>query len=112
MNIAYIRVSTNKQDATSQELEIRKYCKENQIKLAKILKVEISTKKSQEQRHISELKAMLNKDDLLITTELSRLGRSMVEVINLVNELTNKGVRIMFYAKESLVTLTTLASQS
>ncbi len=76
MNIAYIRVSTDKQDKASWRLEIEQYCAEKNIKLDKILEVEISTRKTEKKRKIPELRK-LKKDDLLITCELSRLGRSM-----------------------------------
>ena len=50
MNIAYIRVSTDKQDKASQRLEIEQYCAEKNIKLDKILEVEISTRKTEKRR--------------------------------------------------------------
>lgn len=99
MNIAYIRVSTDKQDKASQRLEIQQYCKEKNIKLDKILEVEIST--TEKKRKIPELKK-LKKDDLLITCELSRLGRSMFEVIELINEFNKKGVKLLFLRQREL----------
>ncbi|ECZ8587056.1 resolvase, partial [Campylobacter coli] len=84
MNIAYIRVSTNKQELDSQKLEIMEYCHKNNIILDEILEVKISSTKSQEKRKIKDLKQRLQSGDLLIATELSRLGRSMLEIINLV----------------------------
>ncbi|EAK1052073.1 recombinase family protein, partial [Campylobacter jejuni] len=83
MNIAYIRVSTNKQELDSQKLEIMEYCHKNNIILDEILEVKISSTKSQEKRKIKDLKQRLQSGDLLIATELSRLGRSMLEIINL-----------------------------
>ncbi|EAM0181961.1 recombinase family protein, partial [Campylobacter coli] len=76
MNIAYIRVSTNKQELDSQKLEIMEYCHKNNIILDEILEVKISSTKSQEKRKIKDLKQRLQSGDLLIATELSRLGRS------------------------------------
>ncbi|EFN2999581.1 recombinase family protein, partial [Campylobacter jejuni] len=78
MNIAYIRVSTNKQELDSQKLEIMEYCHKNNIILDEILEVKISSTKSQEKRKIKDLKQRLQSGDLLIATELSRLGRSML----------------------------------
>ncbi|EKK5712603.1 recombinase family protein, partial [Campylobacter coli] len=75
MNIAYIRVSTNKQELDSQKLEIMEYCHKNNIILDEILEVKISSTKSQEKRKIKDLKQRLQSGDLLIATELSRLGR-------------------------------------
>ncbi|EGH5724536.1 recombinase family protein, partial [Campylobacter jejuni] len=80
MNIAYIRVSTNKQELDSQKLEIMEYCHKNNIHLDEILEVKISSTKSQEKRKIKDLKQKLKAGDLLIATELSRLGRSMLEI--------------------------------
>lgn len=101
MNIAYIRVSSDKQDKASQKLEIEQYCKENNITLDKILEVEISTRKAEKKRKIPEL-LKLKKDDLLITCELSRLGRSMFEVLNLINKLNKNGVKILFLRQREL----------
>lgn len=101
MNIAYIRVSSDKQDKASQKLEIETYCRENNITLDKILEVEISTRKAEKKRKIPEL-LKLKKDDLLITCELSRLGRSMFEVLNLINKLNKNGVKILFLRQREL----------
>ena len=100
MNIAYIRVSTDKQDKASQRLEIEQYCAEKNIKLDKILEVEISTSKTKK-RNIPELRK-LKKDDLLITCELSRLDRSMFEVIELINKLSKKAVKLLFLRQREL----------
>lgn len=96
MNIAYVRVSTNKQELDSQKLEIMEYCHKNNIKLDEILEVKISSTKSQEKRKIKDLKQKLKAGDLLIATELSRLGRSMLEIINLVLELNNNNINFLF----------------
>lgn len=89
MNLAYIRVSTNKQDTQTQKLQIKEYCRVNGIQIDRFMEVEQSSQKSLESRKIDELKTLLNRDDLLIVVELSRLGRSMLEVMNLVLELSN-----------------------
>lgn len=96
MNIAYVRVSTNKQELDSQKLEIMEYCHKNNIKLDEILEVKISSTKSQEKRKIKDLKKKLKTGDLLIATELSRLGRSMLEIINLVLELNDNQINFLF----------------
>lgn len=96
MTIAYVRVSTNKQETDSQKIEIERYCLCHDIKIDKMLSVEISSTKSQEKRKITELKDMLNSGDTLITTELSRLGRDMLEILHFILELDKKGVKIIF----------------
>lgn len=104
MNVAYIRISTNKQDTQTQKLQIQEYCRDNDIQIDRFIEIEQSSKKSQEIRKINELKAMLNRDDLLIVVELSRLGRSMLEVMNLVLELSNNGVNMIFLRQPELST--------
>ena len=102
MIVAYVRVSTNKQDTESQKIEIQEYCNRNNLKIDKMLSVEISSTKSQEKRKICELKNMLHKDDTLITTELSRLGRDMLEILNLILELNKAGVKTIFLRQSEL----------
>ncbi len=104
MNVAYIRVSTNKQDTQTQRLQIQEHCKIHNITIDKFIEIEQSSKKSQEVRKIGELKAILNAGDLLIVVELSRLGRSMLEVMNLVLELSNNGVQMIFLRQPELST--------
>lgn len=102
MNIAYIRVSTNKQELDSQKLEIMEYCHRNHIHLDEILEVQISSTKSQEKRKIKDLKQRLKSGDLLIATELSRLGRNMLEIIKLVLEFNANDIKFLFLRQMEL----------
>lgn len=103
MIVAYVRVSTNKQDVKTQLFEIKQYCQINQVKIDKIIVVEISSMKSEADRKINELKKM-KKGDILITTELSRLGRSMMHTINLIMEFNDRGIKIIFIRQPELST--------
>lgn len=111
MNIAYIRISTNKQDCETQKLQILEYCQKHRIFLNETIEVEISSTKSAEKRRINELESKLNRDDILITTELSRLGRSMFEVMNLVVRLSEKGVQFIFLRQPELSSFKNPASK-
>lgn len=102
MVIAYIRISTNKQDGDTQKLQILEYCQKHKIIVDDFMEVEQSSRKNQEQRRINELKNRLQKGDLLIICELSRLGRSMLEVMNLVLDLAEKGVHFVFLRQPEL----------
>lgn len=110
-NIAYIRASTQKQDLDTQKLQILDYCQQNKIRIDEIITVEISSKKSQEKRKIIELKEKLQGGDLLISTELSRIGRSMLETITLVLELAEKGVHLIFIRQPELTTFNNATSK-
>jgi DNA invertase Pin-like site-specific DNA recombinase len=59
------------------------------------IQIAISSRKDSRQRRLDELVEKLEEADTLIVTELSRLGRSTAEVILLVNELVQRGVRVV-----------------
>ena len=111
MNIAYVRVSTNKQELDSQKLEIMEYCHKNNIILDEIMEVKISSTKSQEKRKIKDLKQKLKPGDLLIATELSRLGRSMLEIINLILKLNSNDIKFLFLRQMELSNFNNPASK-
>jgi len=93
--IAYLRVSTDKQDIDNQRLEILTYANKHSMKIDEFIEVEISSRKDLLKRRISELLAKVAAGDTVIVAELSRIGRSIVEVINIVNELVQKKVRLI-----------------
>ncbi|MCF6777769.1 recombinase family protein [Thiotrichales bacterium 19X7-9] len=93
--IAYIRISTNNQDIQNQKLEIYEYARKHNLQIDQFIEVEASTKKSTKQRRIEELLLKINPNDTVIITELSRLDRSTSEVIDLVNALIQKQVRLI-----------------
>ena len=65
------------------------------------IEITISSRKTSRQRRIDEMLQMLQYSDTLITTELSRLGRSTAEVIALMNELISRNIR-MIVLKQNL----------
>ena len=93
--IAYIRASTNKQDIDNQKLEILEYARKQDLKVDDFIEITISSRKTSKQRRIDELMEKLEGSGILIATELSRLGRSTAEVIGLINQLLDKGVRVI-----------------
>lgn len=94
MIYSYIRVSTEQQSVQHQENEINRYCSLNGIKVSESINVEISSRKDQRSRRIEELLSKLNKGDILIVTELSRLGRNTGEVITLIDSLIKQGIEL------------------
>jgi DNA invertase Pin-like site-specific DNA recombinase len=93
--IGYCRVSTNKQDLNNQELAIRRYADLNNLQITFFVNIAISSRKSEEDRKINKLVNELNEKDTLIVTELSRLGRSTIQVLNLIHLLIEKGVTVI-----------------
>lgn len=94
MVISYSRVSKDTQIVQNQIDEIKRYCKLNHLTIDKSIQVEISSRKDTRIRKIDELLEILNKDDILIVTELSRLGRNTGEVINLIDTIIKMNVEI------------------
>jgi len=90
--IAYIRVSTDKQTSENQRNEISRYAVEKNITIDNWLDFEVSSRKSDEERGINKLLDELQNGDTLIVSELSRLGRSTVGVLTLIDKLNKKGV--------------------
>ena len=66
MVIAYIRVSTNKQDMETQKIQINKYARKENLSINEFIKVQESAARSPKQRKINELRDKLKKDDILI----------------------------------------------
>jgi DNA invertase Pin-like site-specific DNA recombinase len=93
--LAYLRTSTNKQDLDIQRLEILDYARQHRIHIADFIALSISSRKTPYERRIDELLSRLNENDTLLVTELSRLGRSTGQVIDLIDTLVNGGIRII-----------------
>lgn len=93
--IAYIRTSTNKQELNNQKLEILEYAQKHKLSVSEFVEIQTSSRKTTKQRRIDEVLGKLQDLDTLIVTELSRLGRSTAEVIDLINELIKRNIRII-----------------
>ncbi len=102
--IAYIRVSTDTQDLEKQRHQILEYAHHQKMRISEFIQLEISSRKDQTKRRIDEVQSKLSKGDYLLTTELSRLGRNMVETLNIITTLTDKGVKVVFVRQPELST--------
>lgn len=95
MVLGYVRISTNHQDLQNQKNAIYEYAKQNKLLIAEFIEVQSSSRKNQSDRKLDEVFEKLNEKDILIISELSRLGRSVSEVVSLVNNLIDKKVRLV-----------------
>lgn len=102
--IGYIRVSTDKQDAEKQRHLLLQYSQQHKLLIDEFIDVEISSRKNTKERRIDELLSKLAAGDTLIVAELSRLGRNMIETINIINGLSEKSVKIIFVRQPELST--------
>ena len=95
MILGYIRVSTEVQDVKNQQLAILEYAQRNKLDINDFIEITISSRKSNIERRIDEIVSRLNTGDTLIVAELSRLGRSLSQIVSLVDILRAKGVQII-----------------
>lgn len=102
--IGYIRISTDKQDAQKQEHLLLRYAQQHELHIDRFVSVEMSSRKSTRERRIDELLHELTAGDTLVVAELSRLGRNMFEVIEIINQLGQKGAEIVFVRQPELST--------
>ena len=102
--IGYIRVSTEQQDLDKQRHLLLDYAHQQQLQIDEFIEIEISSRKNQRERRITELLERLQSGDLLLVAELSRLGRNMLETLNLINTLHEKDVQISFIRQPELST--------
>ena len=66
------------------------------------VELEISSKSDIKKRKIDELFQKLTKDDILICTEISRLGRNMPEILNLIERFNSAGIKLIFVNQPEL----------
>lgn len=83
--LAYIRVSTQLQTGESQKYEIEKFCKAKSINVVKWTEESVSGTIPWERRRLGKAVRKLGRGDLIICTELSRLGRNMLMIMSLLN---------------------------
>ena len=100
----YIRVSTDKQDFENQKLALLKYAQHHQLIIDHFIEVEVSSRKSKKARRIEELLERLSPKDILLATELSRLGRNMLEILGIIQELSEQEINMIFTEQPELAT--------
>ncbi len=94
MIFAYLRVSTGKQTLANQQNEISKFTNSRNLQVDRWVTEIVSGKKSGRERKLSSLVRRMKKGDTLIVTELSRLSRTLTDIMAIVGELLKKEVRL------------------
>jgi len=91
---AYIRVSTDCQDVENQRLEILKLANEKDLGKVRFVEETISGRKSWRDRKVSEVLDSMTSGDALVVAELSRLGRSMLEIMEILSVAAQKKIKV------------------
>ena len=94
MIYGYIRVSTDKQTVENQRFEIINFCKKNNLTIDAWIEETISGTKVPSKRKLGKLLGEVKKGDLIICSELSRLGRNLFMIMSVLNEMMLREVRI------------------
>lgn len=92
--IGYIRVSSNKQTLEHQRYEIEQFALQNNIVVDRWVMEKISSRKALNKRQLGQLLDDLQPNDILIAAEISRLGRSLLEVMHILEYCLNKNCQV------------------
>ena len=95
MVYAYIRVSTDKQTTENQQFELLKFADQRAMRIDEWIQETISGTKRYTDRILGQLVHRIQADDTLLVTELSRLGRSLMEVMSILHVLMDRQVRVL-----------------
>ena len=83
------------QELNNQRLAILDYAHKHRVQIDEFLEVQVSSRKSLKERGIEGLFAGMSSGDLMLVSELSRLGRSVGQVIQIVDELVKNQIRFI-----------------
>lgn len=94
MVYGYVRVSTDKQDAENQRFEINHFCAANGLEISEWIEETASGTKDYKNRRLGDLLNRVNEGDTIICTEISRLGRSLYMIFDVMKVLSENGVAL------------------
>ena len=94
MIYGYIRVSCDKQSVENQRFEINNFCKRENLKIDGWIEETISGTKAYNKRRLGMLLRRIKKNDLIVCAELSRLGRNLFMIMEILNVCMGKECRV------------------
>lgn len=94
MIYGYIRVSSDKQTVANQKFEIERFCQHKNITIDGWISETISGTKNYDKRELGKLLRRVEPGDLIICSEISRLGRSLFMIMEILNLCMSKGCRV------------------
>jgi DNA invertase Pin-like site-specific DNA recombinase len=99
MIYAYVRISKDKQTTENQRFEILKFADEKRLQIDEWVDETVTGVKKARLRKLGPLLERMKANDILIVSEISRLGRSLMEVMSILYQLMEKDVKV-FTVKE------------
>ena len=97
---AYVRVSTDKQTLENQRSEISRFATSRGITIDHWIEEVVSGKVKEKDRKLGRCLKKMKKGDILIISELSRLSRTLLEIMSIVRTILEKGV-VLYSVKEN-----------
>ena len=94
MIYGYIRVSSDKQTVENQRFEIKQFALKNDLQIDGWIEETISGTKNYDKRKLGKLLNKVKKDDVIICSELSRLGRNLFMIMEILNVCMTKECRV------------------
>lgn len=94
MIYGYIRVSTDKQTTENQRFEIKSFAAKNKLSVHCWIMETISSTKELDKRKLGKLLKKLKEGDILVASELSRLGRNLLQVMSILHYCMTMGVQV------------------
>ena len=95
MVYGYIRVSTSHQNMENQQLEIEKFARLNGIHIDEWIEEKISGTKKPESRKLGRVLMQHAKEgDIIICTEISRFGRSLIMIMNVLQYFLERDIKV------------------
>ena len=91
---AYLRVSTHTQDVENQKLSVLDYCNSQGIAPIEFVEDTTSGRRSWRDREIGRLLETADAGDVLVAAEVSRLARSTLQVLELLQAAAERGVTV------------------
>lgn len=94
MIYGYLRVSTDKQTLENQKFEIKKFCERENLQINRWITETISGTQDFEKRKLGKLLRRLKPGDVLISSEISRLGRNLLQIMTILNICMQKDAQV------------------
>ena len=95
MIYAYIRVSTDKQTVKNQRYEISNFAKNKNLFIEKWIEEKVSGTKKIQDRKLGCLLKKMKKHDTLLVSEISRLGRNLMQIMSILNFCMENSIKII-----------------
>lgn len=94
MNYGYIRVSTDKQSTKNQKFEILNFAKTRDFVVEEWIEETISSTRKMEERAFGQLLEKMKRNDVLIVSEISRMGRNLMQIMKILHDCMERDIQV------------------